>query len=342
VLRGPRAVAALLAVSVSGLLPACGGDRDEGRTVQPERAPDSLAAADRDTAPAGVTPVADSGPFVGRSRLAGSDFLDVSYRLLGTEPFWSVEMTRDGLVYTRLGADSIRFPFGELRRRPRNDEMRTSVGGHEIMARVSRGRCSDGMSDRVYRFTARVVIDGEQLDGCAFETPLTEPPAPESAIQRAGLEDAVEAARRTRAGKAGYRRVAGQMPPVSRSDGYTTHTRFAAYFASDALRLIEARTLEGDRTASEVSYFFEPLPSDDRGDATLRLIDADIRSADGVHTWTVVWLARDGMPVGSMYEIDGQPATVPATTVEALRAVGASLGDAAYDLIRIRKDTVAP
>lgn len=331
-----------MAALVAGPLLTCGGDRDDARTAKPARVSDPAPPADRDTAPAGVVPVTDSGPVVGPSRLAGPDFLDVSYRLLGTEPFWSVDMTRDGLVYTRLGADTIQFPFGELRRRPRNDEMWTSSGGHEIMARVSRRQCSDGMSDRVYRFTARVVIDGEQLDGCAFETPIAAPPAPPAAIERAGLTGLVETARRARAGKGGYERVTGEVPPVAGGVGDTATTRFAAYFAGDTLRLIEARTRVGERVTAEVTYFFEATAAEAERDVTLRLIDGDTWSAGGVHNWTVVGLAPDGTLVGDLQEIDGEPAPVSATTVAALQAIAARLTDSAYHLFEILEDAVEP
>ena len=39
-----------------------------------------------------------------------------------------------------------------------------------LVVRLTPGVCTDGMSDRVYRFYAEVWIDGETLKGCAEHT----------------------------------------------------------------------------------------------------------------------------------------------------------------------------
>lgn len=319
-----RASGALGVLVLVLLASACGkgGDRDEARPRSDSARPDT-AGAGAGAAMATDSAPPDSAPTLGRSRLAGPDLIDIHYRLLGTEPFWAIDMTRDGLAYTRLGEDSVSFPFRQLRRRPRVDVMRSSADGHEIEAEVRRERCSDGMSDRVYPFSARVVIDGEELRGCAFEPPVEAPTVAESTIRRAGLSELVREARRTRAGKTDLRRVVGTLQD-SASPG--AKISFAGYFAGDTLRLIETRTTRDGRTLSEASYFFDGGAR--ARSPRLRLVDADTWSAAGVHAWAVLGFGSEGAPAGALHEVDGVSAAVPAGFAREWREVSARLVEA--------------
>lgn len=327
------ALAALAAlVLLAPLVAACGkGGEDEAPSRRADTARVARAAATADSG------AADSTPVVGRSRLAGPDFIDVDYRLVGTEPSWSLEMTRDGMVFRRVEGEAVTFPFGQMRRRPRFDAMRSSSGGREISAEVRREPCRDGKGDRVYPFAARVEIDGEVLTGCAFEPPVEAAPVPETAIGRAGLTELVRDARRTRAGKAALRRVTGSLADPATAGA---SIGFAAYSAGDTLRLIEARTTVAPpagagapaseaRTVSEVSYFFDPPASSTRGSPRLRLVDADTWNAAGVHAWAALGFDASGAPTGELYEVDGVAAAVPAEFVREQRAAAARLVAAA-------------
>ncbi len=86
-----------------------------------------------------------------------------SYHAIGTEPFWSV----------RIGGGRMTYEDPEPRRfsvrTPRAQRTRLS---HRYVTRrltvtIIRGQeCSDGMSDRRYADTVRVVADGRRLEGC--------------------------------------------------------------------------------------------------------------------------------------------------------------------------------
>lgn len=89
-----------------------------------------------------------------------------SYRAIGTEPFWDLEIGGE-LVFTDRGNGiSVRQPAplpiatsnGETWRTPR------------IQATVTRIRCSDGMSDRTYPDTVEVLVDGRRYRGCGAPT----------------------------------------------------------------------------------------------------------------------------------------------------------------------------
>jgi len=88
---------------------------------------------------------------------------EATYRAIGTEPFWDLEIGRD-MVFTDRGNNNFRVvqrtpqPIigvaGEIYRTPR------------IEANIVHGRCSDGMSDRVYPDSVQVRVDGRDFRGC--------------------------------------------------------------------------------------------------------------------------------------------------------------------------------
>lgn len=92
----------------------------------------------------------------------------------GTEPFWSVEVRSDRVLFTRLGADSAVYPYappvfaddGRAVYRTK----RFSVDPL-LMLVVTRGRCSDGMSDQQYPGNAVLTRGDSTWRGCATIVP---------------------------------------------------------------------------------------------------------------------------------------------------------------------------
>ena len=86
----------------------------------------------------------------------------------GTEPFWGGEVSGKALTYTTpenqtgesvaverfAGRNGISFS-GQLDAMP-------------FMLAVTPGKCSDGMSDRSYPFTATLQVRGQLREGCAW------------------------------------------------------------------------------------------------------------------------------------------------------------------------------
>jgi len=95
-------------------------------------------------------------------------------RAFGNEPFWNVTVSDTaGIVYERLGEDDIIFPY-QAPRHPTDDgttllfgPLRTGSGEHEIEIRVSEEDCQDTMAEAVHPMRAIVILDGEELTGCA-------------------------------------------------------------------------------------------------------------------------------------------------------------------------------
>jgi uncharacterized membrane protein len=84
------------------------------------------------------------------------------YHAVGTEPFWNLLMDEHNLTFTQPDAQPILQPTpavihgfaGEIYQTPR------------INVNIVHGRCSDGMSDRVYPDKVQVTVDGRRFNGC--------------------------------------------------------------------------------------------------------------------------------------------------------------------------------
>ncbi|HET6523660.1 META domain-containing protein [Sphingopyxis sp.] len=86
-----------------------------------------------------------------------------AYMALGTEPGWTLEITP-----SRLNYDG---DYGETKIMVPNPGARAVANGEHyvtdrLKVEVTRGECSDGMSDRRYRDTVTVVADGKTVKGC--------------------------------------------------------------------------------------------------------------------------------------------------------------------------------
>ena len=102
-----------------------------------------------------------------RAPLARPLELPKRLRALGTEPFWSADLSGATLTY---GTPD--FPSGisiTVARRdgPGYAEWSGALDGKPLALRVEKGPCSDGMSDRIYPYRATRAIGPEIEHGCA-------------------------------------------------------------------------------------------------------------------------------------------------------------------------------
>jgi heat shock protein HslJ len=84
------------------------------------------------------------------------------YRAVGTEPFWGLSIETGGMTFTRAGESDIRVSSYEAR--PSFNGWR--YVSRRITADVTFTRCSDGMSDNVYKDTVTVMVDGTEYKVC--------------------------------------------------------------------------------------------------------------------------------------------------------------------------------
>lgn len=92
----------------------------------------------------------------------GPDFSG-DFNLVGTEPFWGGEIRPGGLSLTRPGQAEVRVG---------NPGVRVEGGAGVwdagvLVLRLRAEPCSDGMSDRRYRYRAEATLGGQTLRGCA-------------------------------------------------------------------------------------------------------------------------------------------------------------------------------
>lgn len=96
------------------------------------------------------------------------------FRAVGTEPFWGLMIDDTGVRFTTPD-DTLGIRFPPHPAAVAGDTLRW-VGKTEravIDARIWPGRCSDGMSDKVWPYAAVVRIDGTVYEGCAEGAPGT-------------------------------------------------------------------------------------------------------------------------------------------------------------------------
>ena len=131
-------------------LAAC-GPSDEGYDTAPP--------ADAPAAPPAEAPGAWSGGF----------------DLIGTEPFWAVQIRPDTLSLTRPDQPAVTVANPGVEEDGTSALWTTSA----FTARLTPGECSDGMSDRKYPYSAVVTtIDQGDLKGCGAPPRDTSEPRP--------------------------------------------------------------------------------------------------------------------------------------------------------------------
>lgn len=115
--------------------------------------------------PAGPAPEPEPAP-----TLAGVD-LSRPVRLLGTEPFWGIDLTGTEVVYSGADRPEQRGPQPKPTVQGTVATLETTTTtGTPIAVTLTATECSDGMSDRTYPLTALVEVGGETLMGCAAST----------------------------------------------------------------------------------------------------------------------------------------------------------------------------
>lgn len=87
---------------------------------------------------------------------------DGDFKLIGAEPFWGVDIKADQLTLSRPDAANLVAP----RPSPVMDGPSAVWRSGTLIVRLTPGDCSDGMSDRRYRYTAMVEVGEVRLSGC--------------------------------------------------------------------------------------------------------------------------------------------------------------------------------
>ena len=95
------------------------------------------------------------------------------FTAVGTEPFWSLTISRNGIVYSTPDAKSVKYPYiapkAALSRPLDLLRVYKLTGKTSGFLVIKKGDCSDGMSDRVYPYDATVILGNQVLEGCAYK-----------------------------------------------------------------------------------------------------------------------------------------------------------------------------
>ena len=130
----------------------------------------ALAACDNPPAPAPSPTATLAPPAIADPAPAPTpgSFLPAEFRALGTEPFWAAKVGPGKLVWSSPEDAQATTIAVERRDAPAKVRLAGRLKGAALVLEVTPERCSDGMSDRVYPFTARLTIGAEARQGCAI------------------------------------------------------------------------------------------------------------------------------------------------------------------------------
>ena len=164
----------LLVLSAIAVLAACDPTAEpaerEAATVpaEPVVATDATApTASTQAAPPTDAPATNEAPQ--GKRAAGEENLPMNaWRAFGNEPFWSVRLEGDTLVFstpenqagTTMKGRRVPSLIGVV-------YMGTDVDGREFNLDIQPGQCSDGMSDNTYQHVATFIYGETTYRGCA-------------------------------------------------------------------------------------------------------------------------------------------------------------------------------
>lgn len=122
-----------------------------------ERADDPTVIAGEE----GSTEPISEGPWTEAARRG------VTFRALGNEPAWSIEVTPEHLVMiTELGTQRAELPYEATEVDGSHTNYRATGGGHQLLAQVERVPCADTMSGEEFEATVTVTFDGATYHGC--------------------------------------------------------------------------------------------------------------------------------------------------------------------------------
>jgi len=96
------------------------------------------------------------------------------FKIIGTEPFWNIEISENKITYIPLDGSKIDFPYNiPITNNINNQRVYKTVNGNgSIEIKLIKGNCSDGMSDKNYNYKAEIEIiqmkKTTRLKGCGF------------------------------------------------------------------------------------------------------------------------------------------------------------------------------
>lgn len=143
-----------------------------GRLLRLATLATSVAACSTPDRPADGGAAGASSDTAGPPRRNAEPAPPTAYRALGTEPFWGLQISAEGLRFTTPDdPEGTRFAPAEPVRTGDTLRWRSAAAGASLEARIWPGECSDNMSDKVWTHTSVVQLGGTTYTGCAEPQP---------------------------------------------------------------------------------------------------------------------------------------------------------------------------
>ncbi|MUG93339.1 hypothetical protein F7734_13235 [Scytonema sp. UIC 10036] len=94
------------------------------------------------------------------------------FNVVGTEPFWNVSVSKSGIVYSSPEVKKQTFPYvAPLKAEGRPEDFvrvyQLKGKGNNTLILKKADKCSDGMSDKEYPYSATLILGTKVLEGCA-------------------------------------------------------------------------------------------------------------------------------------------------------------------------------
>ena len=106
------------------------------------------------------------------TRGCAEDLGGIAFWASGNEPFWNVQISENGIVFSQLGQPGTTFPYTQPDLSETSRVYRSITKDppqHRIEIALHEKRCIDSMSGEHFSFAAQVSLDGRKYLGCARE-----------------------------------------------------------------------------------------------------------------------------------------------------------------------------
>ncbi|MEZ8240645.1 COG3650 family protein [Vibrio splendidus] len=90
-----------------------------------------------------------------------------STRVFGNEPFWSASFDKDQLKYTKMGEQPQILDIESSRTTPSSRDYQLKGKAAQGKLNLTKESCSDGMSDSIYGWHAKLNLNDNNYNGCA-------------------------------------------------------------------------------------------------------------------------------------------------------------------------------